>query len=42
MIPERLSVATLSASDPEGNVWEVAWAPGAVFGPLGELMGFGE
>jgi len=28
-------------SDPEGNRWEIAWAPGAVFGPRGEIVSFG-
>jgi len=28
-------------SDPEGNRWEIAWAPGAVFGERGEIVSFG-
>jgi uncharacterized protein len=28
-------------SDPEGNVWEIAWAPGLVFGERGEVLSFG-
>jgi uncharacterized protein len=28
-------------ADPEGNRWEIAWAPGAVFGPHGEVIRFG-
>jgi uncharacterized protein len=26
--------------DPEGNAWEIAWAPGAVFGERGEIVSF--
>ncbi|HLX77580.1 MAG TPA: VOC family protein [Acidimicrobiales bacterium] len=27
--------------DPDGNAWEIAWAPGIVFGERGEIVGFG-
>lgn len=27
-------------TDPEGNRWEIAWAPGAVFDPRGALIDF--
>jgi len=28
-------------ADPEGNRWEIAWNPGVVFGPSGEVRSFG-
>ncbi|HEY1830054.1 MAG TPA: VOC family protein [Acidimicrobiales bacterium] len=28
-------------ADPEGNRWEVAWAPGVVFGERGDVVSFG-
>lgn len=28
-------------TDPEGNVWEIAWAPGASFGERGEVVSYG-
>ncbi len=28
-------------ADPEGNRWEIAWAPGARFDDRGSLTGFG-
>jgi predicted lactoylglutathione lyase len=28
-------------ADPEGNRWEIAWAPGLEFGPEGEVTRFG-
>jgi uncharacterized protein len=28
-------------ADPEGNRWEIAWAPGLVFGARGEVVSFG-
>jgi uncharacterized glyoxalase superfamily protein PhnB len=28
-------------ADPEGNRWEIAWAPGAVFDERGALVSFG-
>ena len=28
-------------ADPEGNRWEIAWAPGLTFGDAGEVTGFG-
>jgi uncharacterized protein len=41
--PEDRSWGGRSAyvADPEGNRWEIAWAPGAVFGERGELVSFG-
>jgi uncharacterized glyoxalase superfamily protein PhnB len=27
--------------DPEGNAWEIAWAPGIVFGERGDVVAFG-
>jgi hypothetical protein len=28
-------------ADPEGNRWEIAWNPGVVIGPAGEVASFG-
>jgi hypothetical protein len=41
--PEDRSWGGRSAylADLEGNRWEIAWAPEAVFGERGELVGFG-
>jgi uncharacterized protein len=40
---DRVEIGVRSGyvADPEGNRWEIAWAPGLTFGDRGEVTGFG-
>lgn len=40
---DRVEIGVRSGyvADPEGNRWEIAWAPGLTFGERGEVLGFG-
>ena len=40
---ERADIGVRSGyvADPEGNRWEIAWAPGLTFGDRGDVTGFG-